>query len=88
MVRLVVKNAGQPDFPLELSDSGTVGDLKDELQRSYPSHPTPAQQKLIFAGRLLNDGSQIISHLITASKVHCLSLLGGLMVKLTFSCAV
>ncbi|ELR24191.1 ubiquitin family protein [Acanthamoeba castellanii str. Neff] len=68
MVRLVVKNAGQPDFPLELSDSGTVGDLKDELQRSYPSHPTPAQQKLIFAGRLLNDGSQIISHLITASK--------------------
>lgn len=75
MVRLVVKNAGQPDFPVELSDAGTVGDLKDELQRSYPSRPTPAQQKLIFAGRLLNDGSQIISHLITASKVHCPSLL-------------
>jgi hypothetical protein len=69
MVRLVVKNAGQTDFPIELPDSATVGDLKAELQKSYPSRPTPAQQKLIFAGRLLNDGSQVISQLITTIKV-------------------
>lgn len=70
-LRLVLKNPAQPnrDFPLELPSSSTVGDLKNELQRTYPGQPRPALQKLIFAGRILADEAQSLAQLFATGKV-------------------
>lgn len=37
----------------------TVVDLKRLVQDRYPSHPTPNEQRLIFAGHLLNDNDTL-----------------------------
>lgn len=55
-VRIVIKNPTQStDHRLEAPLNSTVGDLKQKLSQQYVNNPAPSSQKLIFAGRLLQD---------------------------------
>lgn len=55
-VKLNIKNPStQVDFPITISLSETVADLKRVLHAQYPSNPEPHKQKLIYLGKLLQD---------------------------------
>jgi hypothetical protein len=55
-VHIVIKNPSQSgDFRIEMPINNSVLQLKQKLEQSYDSRPPPANQKLIFAGRLLQD---------------------------------
>lgn len=55
-VSLVIKNpSARTDFCLSFDLNASVGMLKAHLAESYPGNPAHASQKLIFAGRLLQD---------------------------------
>jgi hypothetical protein len=55
-LHIVIKNpTHSTDFRLDIPISSTVLDLKEKLSQSYVNNPPPSTQKLIFAGRLLQD---------------------------------
>ena len=55
-VCLVIKNPAQSaDFRCKLSVQARVADLKRMLEVEYANHPAPDHQKIIFAGKLLQD---------------------------------
>lgn len=57
-MQIVVKNpAVQGSFQCQLGVNKRVKDLKSLLHQNYDSRPEPSQQKLIFAGKLLQDES-------------------------------
>ena len=58
-VNLVVKTPAAHEAPFRFSVplDGTVRDIKEALTREHPEHPPAADQRLIFAGRLLLDPS-------------------------------
>eukprot|EP01112_Ceratiomyxa_fruticulosa_P000941 TRINITY_DN1088_c0_g1_i1.p1 TRINITY_DN1088_c0_g1~~TRINITY_DN1088_c0_g1_i1.p1 ORF type:complete len:356 (+),score=109.09 TRINITY_DN1088_c0_g1_i1:202-1269(+) len=59
-VQLVIKNPTTVgDHRLEFPLSSTVGELKNQLYAEYTNNPLPSTQKLIFAGRLLQDNSTL-----------------------------
>jgi hypothetical protein len=72
-VKLVFRSVsgGRPDFPLEFAEGSTIQHVKDELSKKYPGNPSPASQKLIFAGRLLQDEAALSDIL----KLVCILLL-------------
>ena len=43
------------DFRCRVPLHATVNDIKLQLCREHPEHPQPAEQRLIFAGKLLSD---------------------------------
>jgi hypothetical protein len=59
-VDLVIKTPSMTETPLHLSIplEGTVRDIKAALTAAHPEHPDIAEQRLIFAGRLLQDSAQ------------------------------
>ena len=60
-VDLVIKSpSSETEAPLRLSVSldGTIRDIKERLRQQHPDHPPPADQRLIFAGKLLADSSR------------------------------
>ncbi|KAL6045578.1 Homocysteine-responsive endoplasmic reticulum-resident ubiquitin-like domain member 1 protein [Balamuthia mandrillaris] len=61
-LQLIIKSpVRREDFPLVFPLDQTVGQLKGRLAEEYPGRPGPASQKLIFAGRLLQDSATIQS---------------------------
>ena len=58
-VKIIVRNISSKveDYVVDIELSKTVGDLKKHLQENYPTKPSASTQKLIFAGRLLQDSS-------------------------------
>jgi len=58
-VTLMIKNPANltTSFKVERPLDSNVLSLKQQLQTICPNNPTPQQQKLIFAGRLLTDDS-------------------------------
>jgi hypothetical protein len=58
MIQLVIKSFGskEADFKLQFELNKTVADLKQLLAEAYPGNPSTSSQRLIFAGRLLQDG--------------------------------
>lgn len=54
---LIVKNpsGGVKDFNITIDSSCTVRNLKQLLQKQYPNNPAEKKQKLIHAGKLLED---------------------------------
>jgi len=59
-VKLNLKNPYGQDFSLVVPLSMSVGELKQKLSLEYPSRPAVAAQKIIFAGRNL-DNHQLLS---------------------------
>ena len=60
-VELVVKSPSitdAADLRLSVPLRGTVRLIKEALQQAHPEHPAPSTQRLIFAGRLLQDNTQ------------------------------
>jgi len=57
MLDINVKNpsAKVADFHVSLEETKTVGQLKQYLNVNYPGNPPSERQKLIFAGKLLNN---------------------------------
>ena len=61
-VELLIKSpssASAPETPLRLTVpiEGTVRDIKQALTDAHPEHPQVHEQRLIFAGRLLQDSA-------------------------------
>jgi len=56
-VLLVIKNPVNQsyDFKVEVELQKTVGELKQLISQQYPNNPAPQAQRLIFAGKLLED---------------------------------
>jgi len=61
MVCLIIRgvSSSATDFPCEIEESATIADLKKLLSEKYPGNPSLSLQKLIFAGRLLQDESKL-----------------------------
>lgn len=58
LVNVVLKNpARNGDFKLQIGLQESVIDLKRRLTAEYDNNPAPDQQKIIFAGKLLQDDS-------------------------------
>ncbi|GLD98229.1 hypothetical protein PINS_up006926 [Pythium insidiosum] len=57
MVNVLVKNVYAPEDSqqLTLEETLSIRALKELLQRELPDHPTPSQQRLIFAGKICDD---------------------------------
>ncbi len=47
------------DLELEVSLEWSVGRLKEEIQRLFESHPRPEDQRLVYAGKLLDNHSTL-----------------------------
>lgn len=60
-IQLIVKSPNQSmkDFPVECRPNWSVRVLKQRLSMTYPSKPSPSNQRLIHSGKLLQD------HMIT-----------------------
>ena len=59
-VSLIIKSpsiAESDSLRLQVPLNGTVRQIKEALQQQHPEHPAPSTQRLIFAGRLLQDSS-------------------------------
>ena len=60
-VQLIIKspsNSLETDaLRLTVPLEGTVRTIKEALQQAHPEHPPPSTQRLIFAGRLLQDAT-------------------------------
>ncbi len=55
-VQLLIKSPSyNEDFRLQLTLSATVKELKERIAQDHPSRPPVERQRLIFAGRLLQD---------------------------------
>lgn len=46
-------------FPITIESFLTIWDLKQRLSQVYPSKPDPQHQKLVYAGRLLENDKQL-----------------------------
>ena len=60
---------------LEVPLSGTVRDIKEQLMRMHPDSPPCSTQRLIFAGRLLQDGTSTADAADTKSYAIRISIL-------------
>lgn len=67
---LLVKNPtdrpGAPQFTVNVDVKSTVRQVKELLSRSYPGSPNVSSQRLIYAGKLLND-----SHVLESVMASC-----------------
>lgn len=54
-IAIVIKSPNSSDFLIRFPLQLTVGELKSRLSLAHPLTPNPAQQRLIFAGRILSD---------------------------------
>lgn len=58
MIKLNVKSpTSVEDKCLTTTLSSTVREVKIQIQVEWPSHPSPQDQRLVYAGKLLEDGS-------------------------------
>ena len=75
---LVVKvPATNESFEVIVSSSISVLTLKQTLEHHLPSHPPAATQKLIHAGRLLEDGNILSSAFSTSAGPYTLHLVAN-----------
>jgi len=62
-ITLIIKNpsttSGVNDFQVKIESVKKIIDLKEILAKTYPGFPSIGSQKLIFAGKLLQDDSTI-----------------------------
>ena len=59
-VNLLVRSAlCNGDRKMEAGLEWTVLEVKREIEKDWPSHPTPGDQRLVYAGKLLQDGSRL-----------------------------
>jgi len=66
---LVIKNPAQSrEFEVKINADASISVLKKILEESYPGNPVSFSQKLIFAGRLLND-TDILGDIFSQRKV-------------------
>ena len=66
---LVIKNPAQSrEFEVKINADASISVLKKILEESYPGNPVSFSQKLIFAGRLLND-MDILGDIFSQRKV-------------------
>jgi len=55
-VQLLIKSPSyNEDFRLPLNLTSTVKELKERIAQEHPSRPPAERQRLIFAGKLLQD---------------------------------
>jgi hypothetical protein len=55
----IVSDAAGRSYVLSVEPESTVGDLKRRVHLEHPFHPAPEQQRLVYGGRLLQDGECI-----------------------------
>ncbi len=71
-IKLIIRNVSSPstDFSCEVEEMLSIGELKQLLSERYPGNPSPPSQKLIFAGRLLQEEAKLtdILKLVTLIK--------------------
>ncbi len=51
---------GTPDLALEFPRTAKVQDVKMALESAHPRHPSPSSQRLIHAGKLLQDNAALV----------------------------
>lgn len=77
-VDLIIKTPSsleQHDVRLTVPLDGTVGEIKAQICLAHPDKPAPATQRLIFAGRLLQDATSTAEVLRQVrARVHCLRM--------------
>jgi Ubiquitin family len=59
-VKLLIRSAlcnGDQKFEADLD--WTVIEVKKQIEQEWPSHPPPGDQRLVYAGKLLQDGSKL-----------------------------
>ncbi len=57
-VKLNIKSASDSeDKELSSTLESTVFDLKKDIESKWPSHPAPKDQRLVYAGKMLENGS-------------------------------
>jgi len=54
-LRIKSPSAVIPDLQLVLSSASRVGEVKARIEAEFPTHPPCAQQKLVYAGKLLQN---------------------------------
>jgi len=62
-VNIILKNPSGEDFSLRVPLSTSISDLKRKIATEHPEKPAFDRQRLIFAGRLLND-NELLSHVL------------------------
>jgi hypothetical protein len=73
-VDLVIKDSYQlaaGDLRLTVPLAGTVRQIKAMISQAHPDQPAPATQRLIFAGRLLQDATSTAEVLRQARATRC-----------------
>jgi len=73
ILQLLIKNPSAEDFRVDIEVNQTVGDLKKKLASTYPSNPGIERQKLIHAGKLLQD-SAILGEFLKQSGIQIIHL--------------
>lgn len=60
-LQLIIRTANNKhaDLEIQIPSIQTVFDLKQQIQLNHPTKPTPKDQRLIFAGKLLVDATQL-----------------------------
>lgn len=65
-VELIIKNAScaaDTEFRTTVPLASSVRELKEQLHRSHPSKPLVDEQKIIFAGKVLDDSEGLQTHM-------------------------
>ena len=58
-LRIKSPSAALEDLELKAHISGTVRELKEQISQSFPTKPPPGDQKLVYLGKILNDGDRL-----------------------------
>ncbi|XP_041474703.1 UV excision repair protein RAD23 homolog B-like [Lytechinus variegatus] len=59
---IVLKTLQQKSFKVEIEESATVRNLKDEIEKKYGKEFPASGQKLIYAGKILSDDNLLSSY--------------------------
>jgi len=67
-MKITLRNLAQQSFVIEIDDSETVLDLKKKIETEKGSEYAAAGQKLIYAGKILEDESPLSTYAIDEAK--------------------
>ncbi|KAK4556778.1 hypothetical protein LTR86_006349 [Recurvomyces mirabilis] len=60
---------GNDEFPLgSLAVNTTIGAVRQQIQSTIPSHPTPEQQRILYGGRALVDNEQTLADALNTKR--------------------
>ena len=71
-VKIVIRDIANRNHVLRADVNQTIGEIKQNLEENLPARPPASTQKLIFAGRLLNDAQQVKDALGSVSHISAL----------------